>query len=179
MPEVSNGKALDRSTASELIPVVYDELKRLAASYMQGERLDHTLQPTALANEAYLRLVNAKGIEWRGRAEFLSLAARQIRKVLVDHARRHGAQKRGRGVRKTPLVDTPDDVVAPVDDLMELDEALDELAALHERQSRIVELRFFAGMSVAEVADVLGVSEGTIKGDWTTARAWLRQRVSR
>ncbi len=171
---------LDRgeaAAASELVPLVYAELRQLAARHLRHERTDPTLQPTALVHEAFLRLVENDGITWRGQAQFMALAASQIRRVLVDHARRHGAEKRGGGARKLVLDDRTPSPDAPDLDLLALDEALEALAGRSERQSRVVELRFFAGMSVPEVADVLDVSPTTVKDDWRAARAWLRQRV--
>lgn len=171
---------LDRgeaAAAADLVPLVYEELRKLAACHLQHERTDHTLQPTALVHEAYLRLVENDGITWQGRAQFMALAASQIRRVLVDHARRHGAGKRGGGARKLVLDERTPSPDARDLDLLALDEALEALAVRSERQSRVVELRFFAGMSVPEVADVLEVSPTTIKDDWRAARAWLQQRV--
>lgn len=163
----------ERDAASALLPLIYDELRALAVGYMKHERTDHTLQPTALVHEAYLRLVDAEHIEWRGRSKFLALAAQQIRRVLVDHARGHKAVKRGGGVGKIAYDErlhaaSGDDV-----DLIGLDDALNELAMRSERQARVVELRFFAGMTVEQAAELLEVSPRTVKGDWRAARAWL------
>ncbi len=167
----------ERSAADSLLPLIYDELRSLAASRLKRERPDHTLQPTALVHEAYLRLVDAEHIEWRGRSEFLALAAQQIRKVLVDHARRHKTVKRGGGARKIEFNEELHGVSSGDLDMIALDEALSELARRSERQSRVVQLRFFAGMSVEQVAELLGVSARTIKGDWRAARAWLAGRM--
>lgn len=164
--------ALDR-----LLPVVYEEMRRLAASYLRGERHDHTLQPTALAHEAYLRLLGQRHANWQGRGHFLGVAARAMRSVLVDHARRRKAQKRGGGQAPLPL-DTTMLVAghAPVafDDL---DQALLDLARLSERQARVVELRYFGGLTIEETAEVLEVSPVTVKRDWALARAWLYREL--
>jgi len=169
----------DKNAASRLMPLIYDDVRRLAGKYLEHERHDHTLQPTALANEVFLRLVNADHVTWQGRAQFLALAACQIRKILVDHARRRNAAKRGgnaaQRVSLETLAETSGDSAV---DFVVLDDALNELAKRSPRQARIVELRFFAGMSVDEVADVLEVSPGTVKGDWRTAKAWLAQEIA-
>jgi RNA polymerase sigma factor (TIGR02999 family) len=169
----------DSSAAARLMPLVYDELRSLAACYLRKEASDHTLQPTALVHEAYLRLVDMSRIEWRGRAQFMALAARQIRKILVDHARRRKALKRGAARQRVAFAESLPVSVKDEPELLALDEALTELADLSERQSQVVELRFFAGMRIKEIADVLGVSTGTVNGDWRAARAWLRQRMNR
>ncbi len=140
---------------------------------MKHERPDHTLQPTALVHEVYLRLVDAERVKWRGRSEFLSLAAQQIRKVLVDHARRHKTAKRGGGVRRIEFEGEFHGAASGDIDMAALDDALIELAQRSDRQARVVEMRFFAGMSVEQVAELLGASARTIKGDWRAARAWL------
>lgn len=165
---------------ADLMPLVYSELRAIAGNQLQRERRNHTLQATALANEAYLRLVDQKDVDWKGRAHFLAVAAEVVRRILVDHARKKGAAKRGGGAAQVTL--TLGDVVqAPGDrneiDLLALDEAMKELAALSNRQSRVVELRFFGGLSVEETAYTLGVSERTAKGDWRIAKAWLRKRL--
>jgi len=153
--------------------------EEVAEAYLRGEAPNHTLQPTALVHEVFLRLVESDTLEWRGRAQFIALAATQIRKVLVDHARRRGAIKRGANFQRSSL--TLDSVSAevPTVDLLSLDDALASLAARSPRQSEVVELRFFGGLSTAEVADVLKVSERTVKDDWKAARAWLRQDMER
>jgi len=164
------------AAADKLLPVVYDELRNLAEAYLRHERAGHTLQPTALVHEVFLKLVDVENIEWQGKAQFLALAARQIRKILIDHARRHRAAKRGAGARRVEL--QPDVAAPEIDvDLLALDDALAALADRSPRQSQVVELRYFGGMSVEEVAEVLGVSPRTVKGDWRAARAWLRQRM--
>ncbi len=164
------------SAVEELMPLVYEELRGLAAARLAAERSDHTLQPTALVHEAYLRLVGQQDANWKGRAHFFAVAAQAIRRILIDHARRHGAVKRGAGRRVTlsGVDDLPDrsDV-----DVVALDDALNRLAENSERQARVVELRFFGGLSVEQAAQVLEVSPGTIKGDWRFARAWLAQQL--
>ncbi len=164
----------DRHAASELLPLVYDELRALAGAYFRLERPDHTLQPTALVHEAFLKLVDQKQARWKDRAHFLAVAALAIRRLLIDHSRKHQAAKRYVPQRVTlnPELDAPggDDI-----DLLVINEALERLAELSERQSRVVELRFFGGMSVKEVAHVLDVSPSTVKGDWRLARAWLQR----
>ena len=166
-------RALDR-----LLPVVYRELKRLAAGYLRSERAEHTLQPTALAHEAYLRLVGREEIQWQNRAHFLGVAARAMREILVDHARRRKALKRGGGQALT-LYDEALPVAGgrPVafDDL---DQALVDLARLSERQAKVVELRYFGGLTIEETGEVLGISPVTVKRDWATARAWLYRELT-
>lgn len=165
-------KALDR-----LLPVVYQEMRRLAASYLRNERREHTLQPTALAHEAYLRLVGRDNPHYQNRAHFLGVAARVMRDILVDHARRRKAQKRGGGQPLT-LLDEGLLVAGgrPIafDDL---DQALIDLARLSDRQARVVELRYFGGLTIEETGEVLGVSPATVKRDWATARAWLYREL--
>jgi RNA polymerase sigma factor (TIGR02999 family) len=159
----------------ELLPAVYEEMRRLAAANLRYERPGHTLQPTALVHEAYLRLVNAPGLTIQDRAHFMVLAARAMRRVLTDHARRRQAAKRGDDpvqVTLAHLAATPSAVAVE-----DLDTALESLARLDERQAQVVELRFFAGLTIEEVAEVLGVSAGTVKLDWTHARAWLYREL--
>ena len=165
---------------ADLMPLVYGELRAIAGKQLKHERRNHTLQATALANEAYLRMVDQKDVDWKGRAHFLAVAAQVIRRILVDHARKKGAAKRGGGAAQVTL--TLGDVLqAPGDknevDVLALDQALKDLSALSDRQSRVVELRFFGGLSVEETAYALGVSERTVKGDWRVAKAWLRERL--
>jgi RNA polymerase sigma factor (TIGR02999 family) len=168
----------DASALDRLLPVVYQEMRRLAAAYLRGERAGHTLQPTALAHEAYLRLVGLQDFPWQNRAHFMAMAARAKRGILVDHARRRKARKRGGGEPAVPL-DTSSMVAAgrPVafDDL---DRALSDLARLSERQARVVELRYFGGLNIEETAEVLGISPVTVKRDWALARAWLYRELS-
>jgi RNA polymerase sigma-70 factor (ECF subfamily) len=178
---LSDLRAGDGSSANKLVPLVYNELRALAASKLSQERAGHTLQPTALAHEAYLKLIDQTRVEWQGRAHFLAVAAEVIRRILVDHARAHQAAKRGGGRRlslNTAGVEAAAALPAAGIDLLDLDVALAELATLDHRQARGVELRFFGGLDVRETAEVLGVSERTVKGDWRIARAWLRDRLS-
>lgn len=176
LKEWSDGdpEALDRLT-----PLVYEELRRQATRYLRRERPGHTLQTTALIHEAYLRLVDAQDVEWQNRAHFFAIAANLMRRVLVDHARRRGADKRGGSQIRVPL----DEAAAVADetdiDLLAIDEALNRLAAIDEQQARVVELRFFSGLSVEETAAALGVSTTTVKRDWRVARAWLRREIER
>lgn len=163
----------DQGALDELMPVVYGELRRLAASYLRRERPGHTLQSTAIVHEAFLRLVNQRDVQWRSRAHFYGIAAQMIRRILVDHARQHQAEKRGAGAVRLELEEGM--AISPMAevDLVGLDSALERLAALDERQSRIVELRFFTGLSVEETAEVMGLSPATVKREWSSARAWL------
>ena len=164
---------------AKLIPLVYDHLHRLAASYMRGERPDHTLQPTGLVNEAYLRLVSQKGMEWRDRAHFFGIAARLMRQILVEHARSRHAEKRG-GSFTTFLSLNHDVGVSPVRarELIQLDDALECLERVDRQQARVVELRFFGGLTVEETAEALSISPRTVKRDWAVARAWLHGELS-
>ncbi len=168
----------DPTAMDRLLPLVYDELHAIAARKMQDERRDHTLQPTALVNEAFLRMVDQSRVEWQGRAHFCAVAANMMRRILVDHARKRAAHKRGAGAGKISL----DDVYGlssgqnPVD-LVALDDLMEELARLNERHARVVELRFFTGLDVKETAQALGVSPATVKNDWRAARAWLAARL--
>ncbi len=168
-----NEQALDR-----LAPLVYDELRRLARCHMRGERPGHTLQPTALANEAYLRLIDAQQIQWHDRAHFFAMASRLMRRVLVDHARAHRADKRG-GHDVRVSLDRALGLAVGADslDLVALDDALDTLAKLDERKRDVVELRFFGGLSVEETAAVLKVSSDTVTRDWNFAKSWLRREL--
>jgi RNA polymerase sigma factor (TIGR02999 family) len=161
----------------ELVPIVYEELRRLAHHYMRGERAGHTLQTTALVNEAYMRLAGIDALQWRDRKHFFVMAATLMRRVLVDYARQRARDKRGAGISVTSL---DENVIAPTPavDVVALDEALERLAAVDPRQSRIVELRFFAGLSVEETAEALGISEATVKRDWATARLWLYNELT-
>jgi RNA polymerase sigma-70 factor, ECF subfamily len=161
------------------MPLVYDELRRLADHYLRQERPDHTLQPTALVHEAYLRLIDQSRVEWQSRAHFLGVAAQLMRRILVDHARRHHALKRG-GFRQKLSLDEAVDYSQTRDlDLVVLDDALNALAQFDERQSRMVELRFFGGLTIEETAEALAVSPATVKVDWNMAKAWLRREISR
>ena len=163
----------DETALHRLVPLVESELRRLAGAYMARERPGHTLQPTALVNEAFLRLVDAQGVRWHGRAHFFGIAARLMRRVLVDHARARGFQKRGGGEQTVPLETTILVSRAPDIALLDLDHALDALAEVDERKARVVEMRFFGGMTVEETAGALGVSGDTVKRDWRLAKLWL------
>jgi RNA polymerase sigma factor (TIGR02999 family) len=181
MPEVTEllvrWRAGDAQALDALMSVVYPELRRLAQRYLQRERSDHTLQSTGLVHEAYLRLVGQNAPQWENRAHFFGVAARLMRQILVDHARSHNAAKRGGGDCKVALDETiflPQKVNL---DLVQLDDALKELAKLDERQSRIVELRFFAGLSIGDTSEVLGISRATVEREWASARAWLYQEM--
>lgn len=167
----------DASAAEKLVPIVYEELKRLARRYMRRERADHTLQTTALVHEAYLRLVGQEAVRWQGRSHFLGIAAQIMRRILTDHARRNLRLKRGGARQILPLDEALAFSPEHSDELLKLDEALDRLAKLDPRQGRIVELRFFAGLTVEETADFLGISPKTVKRDWAVARAWLHAEV--
>lgn len=168
----------DPSAAQRLFAVVYHELRALAGDCFRRQRIDHTLQPTALVNEAFIKLVDQTRIEWQSRAHFLAVAARAMRQILIDHARGRATAKRGGDLCRVTL----DEAVTPISDtdpeLLDLDDALRRLAAMDQRQSQIVELRFFGGMTVEEVARVLGVSKTTIETEWRMARAWIRRELT-
>ena len=169
----------DREAFDRLVPLVYDELHRIAASYLSHERAEHTLQPTALVNEAYIRLVQAEDLGFENRSHFLGIAARLMRQILVDYARKHGARKRGgRRERVTLTEGVAVEEGEPDVDLLALDEALARLAEKNERLARLVELRYFGGLSVEETAEVLGSSPRTVKRDWAAARVWLRRQMA-
>jgi RNA polymerase sigma factor (TIGR02999 family) len=164
----------DRAALEALTPLVHEELHRLAARYMAGERPGHVLQPTALVNEAYLRLVDWKDVRWQNRAHFFAMAAKIMRRVLVDAARTRGRAKRGQGQLHVSLSEAAEVPAAVHDvDLVALNDALKSLEALNARQGRVIELRFFGGLSLEEAAHVLDVSVGTVRRDWSLAQAWL------
>ena len=169
----SNG---DEAADGMLIDAVYGELRRLARAHLRRERPDHSLPPTALVHEAYVKLVDQRHVRWQNRAHFFAIAAQQMRRILVDHARAHGAAKRGAGVT-VPLSSLDPAIDPPPADLITLDEALDKLARIDARQSRLVELRFFGGLTVEETAAILGVASITVKRDWALARAWLYREL--
>ncbi len=164
--------------ADGLVSYLYDELYRVAAAYLRRERRDHTLQPTALVNEAYLRLVEQEGMEWEDRAHFLGWAAKFMRQVLVDHAAKRRARKRGGGAQRVPLENLLVGFEKRALDLVALEEALESLAAIDERKSRIVELRFFGGLTIPETAEVLGLSHATVEREWRFTRAWLHEQIA-
>ena len=171
----------DHRQAEEMLPLVYAELHELAARHLRHERRNHTLQATALVNEAYIRLVDQSRVDWKNKAHFRALAAEMIRRILVDYARKKATAKRGGGAVQVTIA-LEDAVAAPAGanevDLIALDDALRELSELSERQARVVELRFFGGLAVEETAFALQVSQRTIKGDWRVAKAWLRKKLS-
>lgn len=168
----------DPRDADRLMVAIYDDLKRLAASQLRQERPGHTLHPTALVHEAYLRLVNQRSAEWNDRVHFFSIASRVIRRILIDHARERNALKRGGSERPISIELTDAPAHTPDPDLIALDEALVELAELSERQARIVELRFFGGLTVPEIAAALSIGARTVDREWQIARAWLHHRLS-
>jgi RNA polymerase sigma factor (TIGR02999 family) len=168
----------DQTALDRLMPLVYDELHLLAHQYMRREQPGHLLQTSALINEAYLRLVEQPEIHWQNRAHFFGIAARLIRRILVDEARKRNAAKRGGGAIQVSLNEAANASQQQAANVIALDEALQNLAAVDLRQSEIVELRFFAGLSIEETAEVLRVSPGTVMHDWTFARAWLRNEMS-
>ena len=176
----------DASALDALFPIVYDELRQRAGRVLGRERAGHTLQPTALVHEAYLRLVDQQRVQWEGRSQFFAIAARVMRRVLVDHARARLAGKRGAGAQHVTLIDARFDVDAAsaavsVDeavDLLALDDALQRLVAFDARKARLVELRYFAGLSIPEAAESLGVSQATVIRDWNVARRWLHRELS-
>jgi RNA polymerase sigma factor (TIGR02999 family) len=165
----------EQEALDELLPLVYGELRRMAGRQLRAERQEHTLTPTALVHEAYLRLVGQRRTSWRSRAQFFAIAARLMRRVLVDHARARLADKRGGGLVVVPLEQAgdPEAAASPLADVLAVDEALTRLAALDADQARLVELRFFGGLTVEEIAPLLGRSERTVKREWRLARAWL------
>ena len=168
----------DQGALEELTPLVYDELRRLAGRYMRRERPGHTLESTALVHEAYIRLVDQK-VQWQNRSHFFAIAAQLVRRILVDHARTRDRVKRGAGALKLSL-DEALDVPGQRDlELVALDDALNGLAVIDSQQARIVELRFFAGLSIEETAEAVGVSPATVKRDWVMAKAWLAREMSR
>jgi RNA polymerase sigma-70 factor, ECF subfamily len=169
----------NQSALDELYPLVYDELHRLARRYMSRERKGHTLQTTALINEAYVRLVDQKNVPWANRSHFFAISAQIMRRILIDHARRHQYAKRGGGARQVSL-DEALTVVMPDQsgELLRLDEALKSLAEMDPRRSQVVELRYFGGLNNEEIAGVLQISENTVTRDWNMARAWLYQQLT-
>ena len=174
--QLSEGKA---QVVDDILPLIYDELRRLAGNYLRRERSDHTLQPTALVHEAYLKLIDQTQVKWQNRAHFFGIAANIMRRILVDYARQHRADKRGGAAEKIPL---EEEILIVSEgksaELLALDEALENLAKIDEQKSKIVELRYFGGLSVEETAEVLGVSEVTVKRHWRMAKAWLYGQLS-
>ncbi|MDQ3747741.1 MAG: sigma-70 family RNA polymerase sigma factor [Acidobacteriota bacterium] len=173
----SNG---DAEVIDDLMPLVYVELRRQASGYLRRERSNHTLQPTALINEAYLKLIDQRDVKWQNRAHFFAIAAQAMRRILVDYARERHREKRGGAAENLPL----DEALTIVSqeksvDLVALDEALNKLAKFDERQAKVVELRYFSGLSIDETAEVLNVSNVTIRRDWNMAKAWLHQEITK
>ena len=169
----------DGAVMDDLLPIIYGELRRLATSYLRRERPGHTLQPTALVHEAYLRLVDQTQVHWQNRAHFFGVAAQMMRRILVDHARGHNAEKRGGEFQKLPIDENLDVADERAADLIALDEALERLAELDAQKARVVELRFFGGLSVEETAEVMGVSAPTVKRQWRMAKSWLYGQVQK
>ena len=170
--DIGNDKAV-----AELVVLLYSELHSLASRYLRRERSDHTLQTTALVHEAYLRLADQREVRWKNKEQFLGIAAQLMRRILVDYSRGHGAQKRGKGFEKVFLEEAAGVSKGQAADVIALDEALTRLAEFDPQQARLVELRFFGGLSVEESAEVLGVSRTTLKRDWNLAKAWLAREL--
>jgi RNA polymerase sigma factor (TIGR02999 family) len=171
----SNG---DKEALDQLMPIVYDELRRQAARYLRRERAGHTLQTTALINEAYIRLVDQKRVHWQNRAHFFGIAAQMMRRILVDHARTKKRAKRGGSDVRVSLADATLVSKSRDLDIVALDEALERLGKVDEQQARVVELRFFSGLTVEETAEVLSISAATVKRDWSMAKAWLHREIT-
>ena len=175
LAEWSNG---NQTALDKLYPLVYDELHKMANRYMKRERKDHTLQTTALINEAYVRMVDQKNVHWENRAHFFAISAQIMRRILIDHARRHHYAKRGGGALRVSLDETAIVAGDPASDMLLLDEALNRLAEIDPRRGQVVELRYFGGLNNEEIAGVLKISENTVTRDWNMARAWLYQELS-
>jgi RNA polymerase sigma factor (TIGR02999 family) len=167
----------DEAALQQLVPIVHEELRRLARRQMARERPGHTLEPTALVNEAYLRLVNLKQMQWQDRAHFFAMGARLMRRILVDFARSRSYQKRGGGAKQVSFTQALEVAAGEPADVVALNDALDALAGVDERKSRVVELRFFGGLSIEETAEVLNVSRETVKRDWQVAKMWLLRNL--
>lgn len=167
----------ERGALEQLLPLVYAELRRVAARQLRNERNDHTLQPTALVHEAYIRLVDQRHVDWHNRAHFFGVAAQVMRRILVDHARRHGASKRGDGAACVSIDEARDVAASDEMPVLALDHALDRLEKMDTGLAKIVELRAFGGLTIEEAAHVLGVSPSTVKRDWRTAKAWLTREL--
>ena len=173
----------DQKALDKLMPLVYSELRRLASNYLRRERQNHTLQPTALVNEAYLKLIDQKNAHWQNRAQFYGVSAQLMRRILVDHARQHQAEKRGGSDQQRLSITSAGQLggnqlaTEPAIDLLALHEALEELAVIDPQQGRIVELKFFGGLSIEETAEVMGIGHATVERDWKMARAWLRRKL--
>lgn len=167
----------DLNAARRLVPLIYDELRRLARAQLAMERRDHTLQPTALVHEAYVRLAGQDRVQWKNRAQFLGVAARLMRRILVDYARAHLAAKRGGGAERLSLDELEIPIQERAAEVLALDAALEQLARVDERKSRVVELRFFGGLSVEETADAMELNAATVRRDWTFAKTWLHRSI--
>jgi RNA polymerase sigma factor (TIGR02999 family) len=172
-----NWRKGDKAALDEMTPVLYEELRRLARYFLSTERSDHTLQPTALVNEAYLRLVDQRAVDWRNRAHFLGVAATIMRRILINHAEARNAAKRQAFGEAVALEDALNVFTNPRVDLLELNRSLDRLAKLDAQQGKVVELRYFGGLSIDETAEVMGISPATVKRDWVTAKLWLVQQL--
>ncbi len=168
----------DPEALEELLPLIYDDLRRLAHHFLYGERPGHTLQTTALAHEAYLKLIDQKSVNWQNRAHFFAIAAQAMRRILIDSARRHSAHKRGGDGEKVSLAQAEFISIEPNTDLLALDQALTRLAAIDKDQSQTIELRYFGGLTIEETAEVMMSSPATVKRDWQMARAWLHQELA-
>jgi RNA polymerase sigma factor (TIGR02999 family) len=168
----------DKSAAERLFPLVYDELKRQARNYLRRERADHTLQPTALVHEAYLRLIEQTVLTADNRTHFFAIASRLMRRILVDHARHHNSAKRGGAARRLSIEDADFLPEQTAGDLLELNDALEKLEQIDERKSRVVDMRFFGGLKEAEIAEILGVTEKTVRRDWQFAKLWLYREIT-
>lgn len=169
----------DEEALDQLMPLVYDELHRLAGAYLRREQREHTLQPTALVNEAYLKLVDQRHPNWQNRAQFFGVAAQMMRRILIDHARRHYSSKRGGDRFNVSLSNVAVFGNQPDADLLTLNEALDRLAEIDPEQNRLVELRFFGGLTIEETAEVMQVSHATVEREWKVAKAWLRRELTK
>jgi RNA polymerase sigma factor (TIGR02999 family) len=169
----------DRDAPARLMPLVYDELRRLASHYLSRERAGHTLQPTALVHEAYIRMVDQTRVSWQNRAHFIAVAACMMRRILVDHARSHHADRHGGYCRRLSLDEAVSFPKGRDLDIVALDDALKDLAMLDPDQSRIVEMRFFGGLTLEETAEAIGISRSTVKREWTMAKAWLYDQLSK
>jgi RNA polymerase sigma factor (TIGR02999 family) len=174
LADAQNG---DRAALDSLLPLIYDELRRVAARQLQLERPDHTLQPTALVHEAYLRLLEQRSVDWLNRAHFFSIAAEMMRRILVNHAVKRNALKRGDGATRISLDDAAGLAAEREFDVVALDDVLSELAGVDQQAARIVELRFFGGLTIEETAAVMEISDSTVKREWRTAKAWLKTRL--
>ena len=172
--KASNG---DKKSLDEILPLVYDELRKIAQNYLNRERGDHTLQATALVHEAYIRLIDQRKVDWKNRSQFFGLASQMMRRILVNHAENYKAQKRGSG-QKLQLDETVDVSFEENLDLIDLDNALKKLAEFDEKKSKIVEMRFFGGLTIEETAEVLGISHATIEREWAFAKAWLYRELN-